>query len=258
MQPNGPTNNTRRTFLRRPALAGVSAVSLPRVALAAASALSAQKTAFGSTDRSDHDANGYTILFQGDSITAGGRSHDMDWNHLTGSGFVNLISSNLWYRFPRKEFHFINRGVSGNKITDLASRCQADTIDQKPDILSILVGVNDVDSVMDNSSDFVDSIKHENEYRSLLQTTKAQLPNVQLILCEPFILLIGRTKERYHEWLDEIKKRHESVLKLSKEFNAVYVNFQDVFNDAIEKAPIEYWIWDGIHPMPAGHQLMAN
>lgn len=118
--------------------------------------------------------------------------------------------------------------------------------------------MNDVNSVIDKSSDAVDSARYEVEYPGLLQRTREHLPNVQLVLCEPFILPVGRTKERYPEWSAEIKKRQESVVRLSIEFNGVYVNFQDAFNDAIEKAPLEYWMWNGIHPMPAGHQLMAN
>ncbi|MEO8413265.1 MAG: SGNH/GDSL hydrolase family protein [Ginsengibacter sp.] len=241
-------------------MAGVTAISLPGIVRAGT--ISANISAIAGSVPSemqpgDND-DSLTILFQGDSITDGGRSHNQDWNHLMGSGYVYILASSLWYRYPERKFQFINRGVSGNKITDLAARWQTDTIDVKPDVLSILVGVNDVNSVIDNSKDMVDSARYEKEYRALLHQAKEKLPGVELILCEPFILPLGHTKDRYPQWLDEIKKRQASVLKLSKEFDTMYVNFQDVFNEALERAPADYWIWDGIHPMPAGHQMMAN
>lgn len=85
---------------------------------------------------------GLTILFQGDSITDGNRSRNNDWNHVMGHGYQYIIASRLWYEFPQKGYHFFNRGISGNKVTDLAARWQQDTIDLKPDLLSILIGVN--------------------------------------------------------------------------------------------------------------------
>jgi hypothetical protein len=65
------------------------------------------------------DANGYTFLFQGDSITDGNRTRNKDWNHVMGHGYQYIIASKLWYDLPKKGFHFFNRGISGNKVTDL-------------------------------------------------------------------------------------------------------------------------------------------
>jgi len=91
-----------------------------------------------------------------------------------------------------------------------------------------------------------------------LQQTKQQLPNVQLVLCEPFILPVGKVKDKWVEYSHEIEKRQEIVKLLSAENNAIFVKFQSAFNKALSKAPADYRVWDGIHPMPAGHQLMAE
>ena len=88
--------------------------------------------------------DGTTILFQGDSITDGNRTRNTDWNHVMGHGYAYTIASKLWYENPTKGLHFLNRGISGNRITDLATRWQTDTLDLKPNWLSILVGINDV------------------------------------------------------------------------------------------------------------------
>jgi lysophospholipase L1-like esterase len=198
-----------------------------------------------------------TFLFQGDSITDGNRTRNTDWNHVMGHGYAFIIASKLWYEHPAKQLHFFNRGISGNKITDLAARWQTDTLDLKPDVLSILVGINDVSEFLGGNNDF-SAEQYENQYRALLQQTKQQLPNVQLVLGEPFILPVGRVKEKWNDYDREVKLRQQIVKRLSIEFNAVLVKYQEAFNKALTKAPAEYWIWDGIHPMPAGHELMAR
>jgi lysophospholipase L1-like esterase len=200
---------------------------------------------------------GFTFLFQGDSITDGNRTRNTDWNHVMGHGYQFIIASKLWCDFPRKEFHFFNRGISGNKVTDLAARWKADTLDLKPDVLSILIGVNDASAFINGNKNFA-AEQYEIDYRSLLTQTKQQLPSIQLILCEPFVLPVGNVKSKWELYSAEVQKRQLTVKQLSKEFDAIFVPFQSAFNNALSKAPAEYWIWDGIHPMPAGHELMAR
>jgi lysophospholipase L1-like esterase len=204
----------------------------------------------------EKDANKFTFLFQGDSITDGNRTRNNDWNHVMGHGYQYIIASKLWYDFPKSGFHFYNRGISGNKVTDLAARWQKDTLELQPDLLSILIGINDIAAFLSGNKDYsID--KYESGYRSLLQQTRQQLPKVQLVLCEPFILPVGKVKEQWQAYNDEIQQRQLLVKRLSQENDAIFVGFQGAFNEALSKAPPEYWIWDGIHPMPAGHQLMA-
>ncbi len=200
---------------------------------------------------------GAVFLFQGDSITDGNRTRNQDWNHVMGHGYQYIIASKLWYEFPKKDFHFFNRGISGNKVTDLAVRWQNDTLDIQPDVLSILIGINDVSAFIDGNTNY-SACQYETDYRTLLQQTKQQLPHIVFVLCEPFILPVGRVKDKWEQYTAEVEKRKQVVKRLSVEFNTVYVEFQQAFNDAIAKAPAEYWIWDGIHPMPAGHELMAR
>lgn len=239
--------NNRRAFLRNSLLFGTTAAVAPRL-LNATNAVKRTAT---------KDGDGFTFLFQGDSITDGNRTRNNDWNHVMGHGYQYIIASKLWYDFPQKGFQFFNRGISGNKITDLQARWQADTLDIKPDVLSILIGINDVSAFLNGNSLF-GATEYESGYRALLQQTKAQLPDMQLILCEPFILAVGKVKEKGNGYSTEIEKRQNVVKRLSEEFKAVFVPFQSAFNKALKKAPADYWIWDGIHPMPAGHELMAR
>lgn len=201
--------------------------------------------------------DGITILFQGDSITDGNRTRNDDWNHVMGHGYAYSIASKLWYEYPSKGFHFLNRGISGNRITDLAARWQTDTLDLKPNWLSILVGINDVEVAIKGNATSTPE-QFEADYRALLKQTIEKLPTVRLVICEPFILPVGRVKDKFELYQSEVGKRQETAKRLAEEFKAVYVPFQSAFNGALTKAPADYWIWDGIHPMPAGHELMAR
>jgi lysophospholipase L1-like esterase len=239
--------NNRRIFLKN--LSAVGAITLvPQIVKA--SHLPALRSP-------ENEGGGRTILFQGDSITDGNRGRNNDWNHVMGHGYQYIISSKLWYDYPKKGFHFFNRGISGNKVTDLAARWQNDTIELKPDVLSILVGINDISAFINGDKNF-DEAHYQSGLVSLLQQTKAALPNVQLVLCEPFVLPVGKIKDKWEDYNREIKKRQRVVKKISSDFNASFVPFQAAFDKALQRAPAEYWIWDGVHPMPAGHELMAR
>ncbi len=233
----------RRQFLKKTALLSMSPLAF---------------TLSGMAEANDtNEGNGYTFLFQGDSITDGNRSRNNDWNHLMGHGYVYLISSRLWYEFPNKDLHFVNRGISGNKTTDLIARWNDDTIAIKPNVVSLLVGINDVAAFINGDNNF-DASHYEANYRALLQQTQQQLLQTQWVLCEPFALPVGKIKDQWKDYKKEVSSRQVIVKKLATEMNAVYVPFQDAFTNALKKAPAEYWIWDGIHPMPAGHELMAR
>jgi lysophospholipase L1-like esterase len=201
--------------------------------------------------------DGITILFQGDSITDGNRTRNTDWNHVMGHGYAYIIASKLWFEYPSRGFHFLNRGVSGNRITHLTERWQVDTLDLKPNWLSILVGINDTEAAIKGNAESTPE-QFENDYRALLKQTIEKLPTVRLVLCEPFILPVGRVKEKFELYKSEVGKRQVIVKRLAEEFRAIYVPFQSAFDEALTKAPADYWIWDGIHPMPAGHELMAR
>ena len=216
-----------------------------------------QLSAITLDDYNNTEANGFTFLFQGDSITDGNRTRNKDWNHVMGHGYQFIVASKLWYDFPKKDFHFFNRGISGNKVPDLAARWKTDAIELKPDLLSILIGVNDLSAFLDGNAHFT-AAQYELDYRKLLQQTILQLPNVQLVIGEPFILPVGKIKDRWDEFSAEITKRQVIAKQLSVEFNAIFIPYQKAFDKAVTNAPAAYWIWDGIHPMPAGHELMAR
>jgi lysophospholipase L1-like esterase len=245
MKPDKGT--TRRIFLKNIAASGTSSL----MGLSCLLVVNDEKLHIQKKDKD------LVILFQGDSITDGNRTRNNDWNHIMGHGYAYLLASRLGYDYPARNYHFYNRGISGNTVQDLSDRWEKDTLDIKPDVLSILVGVNDLDRYIQGDRAFGKE-DFEKRYRLLLQQTVKSLPGVQLVLCEPFILPVGKLKEKWNEYSTEIKERQKIVKQIAIDFKAIFIPCQTNFNEALKKAPAEYWIWDGIHPMPAGHELIAR
>ena len=198
-----------------------------------------------------------TVLFQGDSITDARRDReapDGDSSRF-GYGYVALIAGKLLAQNIGKEFNCINRGISGNRVVDLYARWKIDALNLKPDLLSILVGVNDTWHEFSRQNG-VEVERYEKIYRMLLEWTKAELPEVRLVLCEPFCLLSEIVTP---EWIAEVKQRGEIVKKLAAEFDATFVPLQQQLEDAAAKAGDNLKILrDGVHPTLLGAQIIAD
>jgi len=197
------------------------------------------------------------ILFQGDSITDGGRGRNSDPSHILGHSYAFLIASKLGYRYAEQQPIFINRGISGNRVSDLYARWNEDAISLKPHLLSILIGVNDAWRMMDRLPQGATD-RFERAYRHLLSETKEVLPDTKLVLLEPFILKAGATEQNWSEWRERLDTYGAITRELSREFGAVFVPLQSAFDEATKKADARYWLWDGVHPTAAGHQLIAE
>lgn len=197
------------------------------------------------------------ILFQGDSITDTQRQRENpqpNHSHALGNGYVNHISSALLQTYPAHNLQIYNRGISGNRVVDLYARWRIDAIHLQPTIISILIGVNDTWHRF-RGDNGVEVDRYAQVYRMLLEYTQSQLPGVQFVLCEPFVLPCGVVEP---SWEEEITQRQAIVKQLAQEFNATFVAFQSAF-DRVGNAPApSYWLADGVHPTPAGHKLMAE
>jgi lysophospholipase L1-like esterase len=150
---------------------------------------------------------------------------------------------------------FYNRGISGNKVKDLLDRWNVETIDLKPDILSILIGVNDVSRIISNNYTLAE---WQEDYKKLLDKTKTELPNTSIILCEPFLLVDDWPREKKEQWERVMAEMQKMVRQMAVKYNCIHIALQEPFNLALQKAPAKYWVWDGVHPMPAGHELIAR
>lgn len=193
---------------------------------------------------------GERVLFQGDSITDMNRGRSSDPNHILGHSYAFLIAAKYGSELPERNLTFINRGVSGNKVSDLTKRWQRDAIHLSPTTLSILIGINDLDAG-------VSTAEFEQGYGQLLMDTTAALPHVRLILCEPFALPVGPKADNWEAFRQRLAEQQTAVARLADKHHAVLVRLQPVFDDACQRASASYWIWDGVHPTYAGQQLIA-
>jgi lysophospholipase L1-like esterase len=198
---------------------------------------------------------GAAILFQGDSITDEGRKMDVSEpndNKALGRGYAAMIAGQLLLAHPDSELKCYNRGISGNKIPDLAARWEQDAVALKPDVLSIMIGVNDLWHTLAFGKTYKGTIKdYETGYRALIERSQKEIPGVRIVICEPFTT---RTSEEFKA-LDQYR---EVSRKLADEMKLTFVPFQSLFDEASKSAPPEFWLWDGIHPSVAGHAIMAN
>ena len=185
------------------------------------------------------------VLFQGDSITDGNRGRSADPNHILGHGYAFIIAARHGAGFPERKLDFTNRGVSGNTVLDLEKRWAKDTLALKPDLLSVMIGVND-------QSRNVPLEAYEATYDKLLTDARAQNPKLKLVLMEPFVRHPGKPVP------EGIVARQAIVAKLAQKHGAALVKLQKVFDDAAAKTADDYWVWDTVHPTYRGHQLLAD
>jgi acyl-CoA thioesterase I len=184
-----------------------------------------------------------TILFIGDSITDCGRRDD-DPDFL-GDGYVRLVAQRLSGR------RVINAGVSGNRAVDLRDRWDIDVVQQRPEILTVFVGINDTWRRYDEN-DPTSAASFEADYRACLADLGGA---TTLILVEPFVLPVTEEQEHWHEDLDD---KREVVARLTVEYGARFLPLQSLLAAAAEDHGAEALAQDGVHPSALGHRVIAD
>lgn len=194
------------------------------------------------------------ILFFGDSITDMGRTYERDDVFGMGEGFVFYVAGDIKREDP--SIQIINRGISGNRIVDLYARIKSDVWNLQPDVLSILIGVNDVWHEIGNKNG-VDLERFTKVYDMLIADTLKVLPNLKIVLCEPFVLKGTATEETYEEFLN-VKDYAKVVKSLAVKYNLEFLPLQDAFDRAEKKTQASDYLYDGVHPNVAGARLIAD
>jgi lysophospholipase L1-like esterase len=242
-------NNSRRSFLKKAALGTIAAISIPEI-------LSASMVRGGS--KKVELLKGQTILFQGDSITDSERNRKetgFNTSQVLGSGYPMLAGAALLEKYAALELKIFNKGISGNKVFQLAERWDKDCLEIRPDVLSILIGVNDIWHKYKKEYNGTIEV-YRNDYISLLERTKKVLPGVKLIIGEPFAIKSGSAVE--DRWYPEFYEYQKAAKEIASQFGAVFLPYQSIYDEAQKLAPGVFWTGDGVHPTLAGAQLMAH
>jgi lysophospholipase L1-like esterase len=196
----------------------------------------------------------YTIVFIGDSIT------DMDKSELAyrplGAGFVNFVGNLLLAKYQQLNLNIINTGISGDTVRDLKNRWQQDCLAHKPDILSVLIGINDLCRQYGEPERMPAAVypdEYELTYRQLLSQVK-QKCNSQLVLIEPFMFC----NDLENKIFQDLRLYIRIVHRLANEFNAVLVPLQSSIDEQIKQTPPEKWSADSVHPYTWAHAWIAQ
>lgn len=239
----------RRKFVQVTAMGALASLSIPDIVSAAIVPVKGKKINL---------ENDNVILFQGDSITDWGRdknnSNPNDFDAL-GHGYPLLAASRLLQDHPGKNLRVYNKGISGNKVYQLAERWDEDCISLKPNVLSILVGVNDYWHTLTNG--YTGTIEtYRNDFKKLLDRTKQALPDVKLIIGEPFAVKGVRAVD--DKWYPAFDGFRQAAKEIADQYDAAFIPYQSIYDKATESAPGSYWTGDGVHPTLAGAGLMAH
>ena len=196
---------------------------------------------------------GDKILFTGDSITDCGSSLTEDINFL-GHGYPIFIASLLGVKCPELDLTFVNTGVSGNGVADLAGRWERDVLNHKPQIISVLIGINDV-ATRYSSGHSISTMEFEEVFGSMLKRTKQELPDAKIVLMEPFLLPLRIELER---WRADLDPKIQAVRELAAEFSCSLIPLDGIFAAAACRREKSFWTKDGVHPTATGHALIAE
>lgn len=196
-------------------------------------------------------ADNTTVLFQGDSVTDCKRSREND-NEM-GSGYANMAAAMFSAMHPEKNVRFLNRGISGDRVRDLKARWMEDCLELKPDVVSILIGINDCWRRFDRN-DPTTAEEFESDYRYILTQVREKL-NAKIIICEPFVLPYPEDRKT---WREDLDPKIHVARSMAREFGAVYVPFDGLYAENCMKREPAFWAADGVHPTQAGHAFMAR
>ena len=194
------------------------------------------------------------ILFQGDSITDAGRSRDND--KALGVGYPRLVEAELGFDEPGAN-EFFNRGISGNRIVDLYARIKSDILNIAPDVMSILIGVNDVWHRFSHLNG-VDTEKFYKIYSMLIEEIKEELPNIKIMILEPFALKGTGNEEYWDDFIADVKSKAEKARLIAEKYGLTFIPLQEGFDKLTESAPADYWLGDGVHPTAKGHEFIKR
>ncbi len=197
------------------------------------------------------------ILFFGDSITDASREKEVaiGENGSYGFGYVMQIAGQIMPKNPSK-YVVINKGISGNRIVDLYARVKSDVWNLKPDVLTILVGVNDVWHEIKRCNG-VEINRFENIYDIMLKETIEKLPKMAIVLMAPYVLKGSQTEEQWDRFL-EVYEYAKVVEKLAKKYGLHFIPLQPKFDEATIENDATCYLLDGIHPNVVGAGLIAS
>lgn len=199
--------------------------------------------------------SGETMLFIGDSITDCGRRGA---EAPLGSGYVSLFAEMTTARYPERAIHYINKGISGNKVSDLVERWRDDVLFHEPDRLSIKIGINDLHSHLRGVEGAVSPELFAELYDRVLAVTQQEL-GCPIVLLTPFYISRDRSGQTLRSQVLEVLPHYiETVEALSEKYGTRLVRLQEIFGRQLEYREADVFCPEPVHPNRAGHMVIAE
>ena len=195
-----------------------------------------------------------TIVFQGDSITDA--TYPRQYPTELGNGYVTMTAGRIGFDYPG-EYCCYNRGASGNRSVDMYARIKKDVLNLKPDILTVLIGVNDVwlEYLAQNG---VSAPKYEMILELFLREVLEECPDVEIFLLEPFVLPGSANEEHREDFTNEVFLRAAACKRVAEKFGIPFIPLQERMEKLAAVTSNEYVLHDGVHPTSAGHELITR
>lgn len=199
-----------------------------------------------------------TLLFFGDSTTEMLRERNCDGTVRSyGYGYPFLLAAKLNYLYPN-EYTVLNRGEGGHHVADLYARVKSDVWRMKPDVLTVLVGVNDAWHRILPRNKASDVPRYKSVYREMLLETMEVLPETKIILAEPFALFAEPIRDAWEGGVGDVKQYAAAARELAEELHLPFLELQSLFERAAEKNGVRNYLNDGVHPAAGGAALIAH
>lgn len=200
---------------------------------------------------------GSKLVLIGDSITDCDREFPIGEviNNGLGNGYVNLVNALLTATYPDQHIRIVNMGTGGNTVLDLAARWNSDVLAQKPDWLSVMIGINDVWRQFDSPLHpewHVPLETYKNTLENLIRKTRPQLKG--LILISPYLIEPNHS-EPMRAMMDTYG---QTVRALAEKYDAIFVDAQAAFDIVMKDLHPMSLAWDRVHPGLAGHAVIAR
>ena len=192
------------------------------------------------------------ILFQGDSITDAGR--DKRNYHELGAGYPKFAAEYIKAAFPETDIEFINFGISGNRTSQLFDRLYTDGIAFEPDIISILIGINDVWHRHGSVNIATTDLQIETNYRAILERLKKET-NAKIVILAPYVL----DAESADYLKEDLARILVIIRKLAEEYADAFIPLDVLFDEAMKTQPEPlYYSGDGVHPNANGAAFIGR
>lgn len=199
--------------------------------------------------------DGEKLLFIGDSITDCGRRGG---EAPLGNGYVRLFTELVTARYPARRIHYLNKGIGGNRITNLKDRWRDDVLFHRPDALSVEIGINDLHSHLRGAEDGVSPELFARIYDELLETTRREL-GCKVVLLTPFYISVDRSGQTFRSQVLELIPRYlETVERMSAKYGTRLVRLHDIFQEHLKYRDADTFCPEPVHPNHAGHLVIAQ